>query len=257
MIVDSHCHLNFPDFKDGLDEVIDNAHSNDVGIMQTICTKLEEFDEVHALTQKYDNIYCSAGVHPCNVRKDIASVDEILALTKRDKVIGIGETGLDYYHSTELAAEQRESFKNHIEVARKTGLPAIVHTRDADDDTVNILQEEMSKGEFKALIHCFTASRELAFSCIEIGIPISLAGIITFKNAQAIRDTVKDLPLEMLLIETDSPYLAPTPHRGKRNEPAYTKHTCEMLAEIKNVSYEEAAKQTTENFLRLFDRVEV
>lgn len=254
-LVDSHCHLNFPDFREDIEDVIKNARASGVGVMQTICTEVEEFDEVLGIAEKHEGIYCSVGVHPNESgEKKPADLQYLLSKTSHPKVIGIGETGLDYHYERSDRAIQQESFRIHIDAARQSGLPLIVHTRVADEDTVAILTEEMKKGAFKGLIHCFTSSQMLAEKSVELGLYISLSGIISFKNAQAIRDTVKTLPLERLLIETDAPFLAPLPHRGKRNEPAYVKHTNQKLAEIKGISEEECAAVTTTNFFRLFDK---
>jgi TatD DNase family protein len=255
MLVDSHCHLNFPDFKDDMEALITRAREAGVGVMQTICTEMEEFDEVLAIAEAHAGIYCSIGVHPNESgEKRAATKDDILACAAHPKVIGIGETGLDYHYDTSSHEAQQKSFRIHIEAARVSRLPLIVHTRDADEDTVNILAEEMKNGAFKGLIHCFTSSKYLAEKCVEMGFYISLSGIISFKNAQDIRDTVTGLPLERLLVETDAPFLAPLPFRGKRNEPSYVAHTNRKLAEIKGISEEQCAQATTENFFTLFDK---
>lgn len=255
MLVDSHCHLNFPDFKDDLDGVVERARAAGVRVMQTICTEMAEFDEVHGIAQRYDDVYCSVGVHPNESGETkISTAQELISKTSSAKVIGIGETGLDYHYERSDRDTQKASFLEHISAGRQTGLPVIVHTRDADEDTVQILTEEMGKGTFKCLIHCFTSSKYLAEKALELGCYISLSGIISFKNAQSIRDAVKDAPLERLLVETDAPYLAPVPYRGKRNEPSFVIHTNKMLADIKGVSEEECATITTENFFRLFDK---
>lgn len=254
-LVDSHCHLNFPDFREDIEEVIKKARADGIGVMQTICTEVEEFDEVHAIAEKHDGIYCSVGVHPNeSEEKKPADLQYLLSKTKLSKVIGIGETGLDYHYKLSDRKVQQQSFRIHIDAARQSGMPLIVHTRDADEDTVTILEEEMKRGPFKGLIHCFTSSQMLAEKCINLGMYISLSGIISFKNAQSIRDTVQTLPLDRLLIETDAPFLAPLPHRGKRNEPAFVKHTNQKLAEIKGVSEEECAHITSANFFKLFDK---
>jgi TatD DNase family protein len=267
MLVDSHCHLNFPDFKDDLDSVIARARDAGVKVMQTICTDMAEFDEVYGIAEKYDGVYASVGVHPNESDKapQIPTVDELLEKTRLPKVIGIGETGLDYHYfndaksspeNTKNSVEiQKNSFKVHINSARESGLPLIVHSRDADEDTVEILTQEMRAGQFSGLIHCFTSSKYLADKVIELGMYISLSGIITFKNAQAIRDAIKDVPLDRLLVETDAPYLAPVPYRGKRNEPSFTIYTNRLLAKLKNISEEECARATTDNFFRLFNKV--
>lgn len=255
LIVDSHCHLNFPDFAEDFDAVLERAEEADVGLLQTICTRMSEFDAIYAIAKQHAQIYCSVGVHPCNVQEEaLVSVERLVEKSRDSKVIGLGETGLDYYHDTSHIEKQQQSFRHHIAASRETGLPVIVHTRDADEDTVAILQEEHAKGAFPFLIHCFTSTQWLAEEAIKLGGYISLSGIVTFKNAKEIQSTAKELPLKRILVETDAPYLAPIPHRGKRNEPAFMRHTCEYLAGLKDVSLEEAAAQTTDNFFRLFSK---
>jgi len=255
LLVDSHCHLNFPDFKDDLEAVITRAREAGVGVMQTICTEMEEFEEVAAIAQGHEGIYCSVGVHPNeSQQKAKAELAALLERVGHPKVIGIGETGLDYHYAHSTHDVQRESFRVHIAAARASGLPLIVHTREAEEDTVDILAEEMGKGAFKGVIHCFTSSKYLADKSVEMGFYVSLSGILSFKSAQDIRDTVKTIPLNRLLIETDAPYLAPIPYRGKRNEPSYVKYTNKILADIKGISEEECAAATTDNFFRLFDK---
>jgi TatD DNase family protein len=255
MLVDSHCHLNYADFSADFDEVLSNANAAGVGLLQTICTTMSEFDNVYDLT-KHKNIYCSVGVHPHNADKEpLVSVDELVAKANLPKVIGIGETGLDYFYEYSNRQAQKASFINHIAASRLTGLPLIVHSRDADDDCLEILQTEMKKGAFPLLIHCFTASLAFGEAVVAMGGYISLSGIITFKKAEMLQETARSLPLERLLIETDSPYLAPIPHRGGRNQPAYVAHVCEKLSELKGVSAEECARITTENFKQLFTKI--
>lgn len=257
MLVDSHCHLNFPDFKEDLPEVVARAGEADVKVMQTICTHMAEFEDIYAITQRFANIYCSVGVHPHNADKaPIVKLETLLDAASRDKVIGIGETGLDFFYEYSPRKEQEESFRVHIAAARETGLPIIIHTRDADDDTIRILQDEMGKGAFPGLIHCFSSTRRLAEACLEMGLYISLSGILTFKKATDIQETAKDVPLERILVETDAPYLAPVPNRGKRNEPAFTKFTSQFLAELKVVDEADVARVTTDNFFRLFSKAE-
>ena len=253
MLVDSHCHLDFPDFADELDDVVARARETGVGVMQTICTRLTKFEQVRAIAERYDNIWCSVGVHPHNVESEgIAEPETIIALADHPKVIGIGETGLDYFYDHSPREEQRASFRAHIAAARETGLPLIVHTRDADDDTMAILEDEMGKGAYSGLIHCFSTSRELAERSLAIGLSISLSGILTFKKAEDLRQTAQAVPLDRLLVETDAPYLAPMPYRGKRNEPAFVNNTAAVLAELKGVSEESLAAATTNNFFNLF-----
>lgn len=255
LLVDSHCHLNFPDFREDLEEVIARARASGVGVMQTICTKMSEFEEVYSIAAAHENIYCSVGVHPHEAGKTpIVTVEELVACAARPKVIGLGETGLDYYYEHSPREAQQQSFRHHIEAARRTGLPVIIHTRDAEEDTLRILEEEMQRGAFTGLIHCFTSSKQFADKCVELGLYISLSGILTFKKATDLQEAARDLPLTRLLVETDAPYLAPLPHRGKRNEPSYTIYTNRFLAEIKNIDEKSCAEQTTKNFFSLFTK---
>lgn len=257
MLVDSHCHLDFPDFQDDLDGVLARAAAAGVGIMVTISTKLSQFDRVLAVAERYPNVYCTVGIHPHEADKE-ADVDvaRLVELSQHPKVIAFGETGLDYFYDHSPRERQRANFRTHIEAARETGLPVIVHTRDADADTALILAAEAAKGPFKGLIHCFSSGRELAEKAIDLGMYISLSGIITFNKAQDLRHTVRDLPLDRLLVETDSPYLAPIPHRGHRNEPSFVVHTAQKLAEVKRITIEELTEATTANFLALFSKVQ-
>ncbi len=254
-LVDSHCHLDLLAAKGfNIDEVIENAHQNQVKILQTIGTKISNFEQVYCYAKKYQNVFASVGIHPCNVEEEPKiKAQEIVEICKtHPKIIGIGETGLDYFHPNFVKENQIASFIEHITAARELGLSVIIHTRDADADMANILESEMKKGQFRALLHCFSSSKELALKAIDLGISISISGIITFKNAVELQNIVKDLPLESLLVETDAPYLAPTPHRGQLNQPSYTKHTAEFLADLKGVSFEEICNITTGNFFRLF-----
>lgn len=228
-----------------------------VTLMQTICTRMSEFPTILGIAEAHPQIYCSVGVHPNNVAEaPIVEVETLINAAAHPKVIGLGETGLDYYYDTAPKEAQHQSFRNHIAAARITGLPIIVHTRDADEDTVAILKEESAKGAFPFLIHCFTSTQWLAEESIRLGGYISLSGILTFKNAKDIQESARNIPLDRILVETDAPYLAPTPMRGKRNEPAFTRHVCEYLAQLKEVSLEDCAAQTTANFHRLFNKVE-
>lgn len=254
MLVDSHCHLNYPPFAD-LPAVLARAGEQGVGACQTISTKRSDFNEIIRIIEAADNVFGSIGIHPheAAAHEDI-TVEELVSRAAHPKIIGIGETGLDYYYEHSPRVRQEACFLIHIEVARQTGLPLIVHTRDAEAETVSLLQREYAKAPFKGLIHCFSGSKYLADKAIEIGFYISLSGILTFPKAQALRDVVASLPPERLLVETDAPYLAPVPYRGKINEPAYTRHTAEKLAEILDMSYESIALKTTDNFFRLFDK---
>jgi TatD DNase family protein len=249
------CHLNFPDFENKIPDVVQRASDMDVKYMQTICTRLGEFPQILNIANDYDNIWCSVGVHPNNVaEEELTNSGELIKLAQDKKVIGIGETGLDYYYEHSPRQKQQKSFIEHLKASVETGLPVIVHTRDADDDTIEILQQQYAQKPFTGLIHCFSTSSKLAYAAIELGMYISISGIVTFKKATILQDIVRELPLEKLLVETDAPYLAPTPHRGKTNEPGFTRHTAEFIANMKNISYEEVAKVTTNNFFDLFTK---
>lgn len=255
MLIDSHCHLNYPDLADTAG-VIARAKEAGVGLMQTISTQRSDFAQVKALADAYPEIYCSIGIHPheAEPHEDI-SEEELLAEANHPRVIGIGETGLDYYYEHSPKKAQQELFKRHIRVGRALDLPVIIHSREADEDTVAMLQEAYSEGPFRILIHCFSSSQYLAEEAVKLGGYISASGIITFKKSQGLRDSFKSVPLERLLVETDAPYLAPEPHRGKPCEPAYTIHTARKLAEVKSVSVEELIAATTNNFFTLFSKV--
>lgn len=256
MLVDSHCHLNFPDFGEDLDAVVARAAESGVGVMQTICTTMREFDAILAIAERYPHIFCSVGVHPHEAdHEPMVTTAELLEKASHPKVIGIGETGLDFFYEHSPRKEQEESFRRHIAAARESGLPIIVHTRDADDDTIRIMQDEMGKGAYPGLIHCFSSGQKMADAALEMGFYISISGIATFKKAEALRETIRTVPLERLLVETDAPYLAPMPYRGKRNEPAYVVQTNTVVAELKGVSAEECAAATTRNFFALFRKV--
>lgn len=254
MLVDSHCHLNYPQFAD-LGAVITRAKGMGVGLMQTISTKRSDFATVKSIAEAHPEVYCSIGIHPheAEPHEDI-TLEELLAEANHPRVIGIGETGLDFYYEHSPRLAQETLFRRHIEAGRQLGLPVIVHSRDADEDTVRILEDEMKRGAFRFLIHCFSTGQYLADKSVEMGGYISVSGIITFKKSQALRDSVATVPLASLLVETDAPYLAPEPYRGKSNEPGYTSFVAERVAEIKDVSVEDVHKVTTENFFRLFSK---
>lgn len=254
-LIDSHCHLNFPDFTGKLPETLERAAELGVTHMQTICTRLSEFPAILTLAKTYPNIWCSVGVHPNNVAEtDVTTAEELIRLAQDPKVIGLGETGLDYYYEHSPREKQQQSFIEHIKASQATGLPVIVHTRAADEDTIAMLREHHAHKPFPGLIHCFSTSAELAWAAIELGMYISISGIITFKKAEELQAIVKELPLDRLLVETDAPYLAPVPYRGKPNEPGYTRYTAEYIAGLKQLSFEEVAKKTTENFFKLFTK---
>ena len=255
MLIDTHCHLDFPDFEDELDDVLDRAKAAGVSKMVTICTKVTQFDRIRAMADAHEDIYCSVGIHPHEAEKEpVTTTAELLELASHPKCIGIGETGLDYFYEHSPRKEQQANFREHIGASREAKLPLIVHTRDADEDTISILSEEKRNGDFPGLIHCFSSSEELAMASLELGLYISISGIVTFKKAVELRETLKNVPLDRILVETDAPYLAPVPHRGKRNEPSFVADTAAKVAEIKGVSTEEMARISTENFYRLFSK---
>ncbi len=233
--------------------MVARARAAGVCTMVTICTRLSEFDRVRAIAGRFADVYCSVGVHPHDAEAEgQRDPDRLIALAADDKVIGIGETGLDYYYDNSPRAAQRGSFRAHVAAARATGLPLIVHSRDADDDTVEILEEAAGEGAYPGVIHCFTAGRALAEAALGLGLYISISGIVTFKTAEALRAIARDIPLDRLLVETDAPYLAPVPKRGKTNEPAFVAHTARYLAELRGLAPDELARVTSENFFRLF-----
>jgi TatD DNase family protein len=256
MLVDSHCHLDFPEFAPELDAVVARARNAGVGVCVSIGTKLKNFANVRAVAERFDNVWCSVGIHPHEAELELLDGPQpLLEAARHPKVVGIGETGLDYYYEHSPRAQQIVNFRAHIEAARRTGLPLIVHTRDADDDTITVLGEEMAAAPFTGLIHCFTGTRRLADAALSLGFCISVSGIATFKKSDDLRTVLKDVPLNRLLVETDAPYLAPMPHRGKRNEPAFVAHTAAALAQLKGVSADELARATTDNFFGLFTKV--
>ena len=253
MLIDSHCHLDFPDFASELDDVVARARAAGVRTMLTIGTRMRAFDGVRAVAERFPDVWCSVGVHPHEAAEEpLDEATSLLDKTSHPKVVGIGEAGLDYYYENSPRDAQIRNFRAHIEAARTSELPLIVHARDADDDLCAILSEEMARGAFTGLIHCFSSSRTLAETALRLGFYISISGIVTFKKADELRAIVADVPLERLLVETDAPYLAPMPHRGKRNEPAFVVHTANAVAALKGVEASRLADTTTENFFRLF-----
>jgi TatD DNase family protein len=255
MLVDSHCHLDFPEFAPELDAVVARARDAGVRTCVTIGTTLAKFPGVQAVAERFPDVWCSVGVHPHEAEKELlADPSPLIERARHPRVVGIGETGLDFYYNHSPREPQIANFRAHIAAARELGLPLIVHTRDADDDTIAVLEDEMGKGAFTGVIHCFTGTRRLAEASLALGFSISVSGIATFKKSDELRAVIKDVPLDRLLVETDSPYLAPMPHRGKRNEPAFVVNTAAMLAGLKDVSAEELARVTTDNFFRLFSK---
>ncbi|MEE8439561.1 MAG: TatD family hydrolase [Micropepsaceae bacterium] len=255
MLVDSHCHLDFPEFAPELDAVLARARAAGVGHFLTIGTELQAFPRVRAISELAEDIHCTVGVHPHSAAKEVLESPEILLKeSEHPKVVAFGETGLDFYYNNSPRNEQISDFRVHIAAAREASLPMVVHTRDAEDDTIAILSEEMEQGSFTGVIHCFAGSDRLARAALGLGFYISVSGIATFKKAEDLRAVIKEVPLNRLLVETDAPYLAPQPHRGKRNEPSFVVHTAAMLAGLKGVTEDELAIATSENFFRLFSK---
>ena len=254
-ITDSHCHLDFPDFDDDRDGIIARAHEAGVTRMVTICTKLRLEPDIRALAERYDSVFYAAGTHPMSAADEpMATVDELVTLAQHPKFVGIGETGLDYHYTADSKAVQQESLAVHIEAARQTGLPLIIHARAADDDMARILSEAHNAGAFSCVMHCFSSSRALAEAALDLGFYLSMSGISAFPKSQDLRDIFAAAPVERILVETDAPYLAPPPHRGERNEPAYTAHTARVGAELFGMDYAAFAAQTQANFERLFTK---
>jgi TatD DNase family protein len=256
MIVDSHCHLDFPDFEDDRDAILARAREAGIGTIVTISTRVRRYPGLRALVETHDRLYSSIGTHPHNAAEEPeVTADELVAIAGDPKVVAIGEAGLDYHYDNSPRAAQRTGFLRHIEAARRTQLPLVIHARDADADIAAILVDETGRGPFPAILHCFSSGRDLALLGIELGLHVSFSGILTFKNSETLRAIAAELPLDRLLVETDAPYLAPVPHRGRRNEPAFVVETAKVLAAVKGISYEALAAATTENFFRLFRKV--
>jgi TatD DNase family protein len=256
MLIDSHCHLDYPDFAGELDALIVRARAADVGRIVTISTRVKRHGEVLAIAERFPDVYCSVGTHPHHAHEELeVTVDDLIDRTRHPKVVAIGEAGLDYHYYLSPREAQERGFRNHIAAARTTGLPIVIHSRDADEDMARILEEETAKGAFPAVLHCFTGGPDLAQRAIALGLFISFTGILTFRKSDALRTIARSLPAERVLVETDAPYLAPGQYRGKRNEPAYVVETAKILAETRAVSTDEIARQTTENFFRLFCKV--
>jgi TatD DNase family protein len=256
MLIDSHCHLDFPDFAAELDAVVARARAAGVERMVTISTRVARQAELLAITERFADVYCSVGTHPHYAHEELdISTADLVARTRGAKVVALGEAGLDYHYDNSPREAQEHGFRTHIAAARETGLPLVIHTRDADADTARILEEETGKGAFPAVLHCFTGGPDLARRAIALGLFISFTGILTYKNSDGLRAIAAELPPDRILVETDAPYLAPKSFRGKRNEPAFVVETAKVLAETRGVSLDEIARQTTANFFRLFGKV--
>jgi TatD DNase family protein len=255
-LIDSHCHLDFPDFAGELDAVVARAEAAGVARIVTISTRVARHPESLAIAERFPQVYCSVGTHPHYAHEETgATVADFVQRSAHPKVVAIGEAGLDYHYDFSPRAAQEQGFRTQIAAARETGLPLVIHSRDADADMARILQEEMGKGAFAAVLHCFTGSRELAMAGIALGLHVSFTGILTFKKSDELRAIAAALPADRILVETDAPYLAPGRYRGKRNEPAYVAETAKVLAEVRGVPLDTVARQTTENFFRLFAKV--
>lgn len=254
-ITDSHCHLDFPDFAGELDDVVARARAAGVHRMVTICTRLRNEPAVRAIAEAHDGVFYAAGTHPMSAAEEpMATVDGLIALARHPKFVGIGETGLDYHYTADSAEAQQQSLRIHIDAARETGLPLIIHARAADEDMARILTEEARAGTYPCVMHCYSSGPELARAALDLGFYLSMSGIAAFPKSQELRDIFAAAPVDRILVETDAPYLAPPPHRGRRNEPAYTVHTAKVGAEVHGLSYEEFARQTEANFERLFTK---
>lgn len=256
MLVDHHCHIDRPEFAKDLEGVVARAQAAGVGILVNISTRIRKFDHLISVVERFPNVYGTVGTHPHYAHEELdIPVSEIVRLTKHPKIAGIGEAGLDYYYKHSTPEAQARGFRNHIAAARVTGLPLEIHTREADADTIRILEEEHAKGPFAAILHCYTGGPELARRAVELGLYVSFTGVVTFKKSDALREIANAVPLDRLLVETDAPYLAPEPFRGKLCEPAYVVHTAAALAASRGISPDELARATTENFFRIYKKV--
>ena len=254
-LVDSHCHINFPDLAENEHAVLENARLNGVGHMLCVSVNLEDFPQVLSFAERHKHIFASVGLHPNEPKSDVVSVDQLIKLASHKRIVAIGETGLDYFRSEGDLKWQHERFTTHIEAGKETGKPLIIHTRDAASDTMKILKES-NASDCGGVMHCFSEDWDVAKKALDIGFYISMSGIVTFKNATKVKEVAERTPLDKLLVETDAPFLAPVPFRGKTNEPAYVKHTAEYIAELRGISFNELAEATTENFFRLFSHAE-
>ena len=257
MLVDSHCHLDFPDFESEIEQIVARAEGAGIGAMLTISTRVHQFARIQAIAERFANVCCSVGTHPhyASEERDVR-LEQIVGRAAHPKVVAIGEAGLDYFYENSPIPDQEQGFRLHIEAARQTGLPLVIHSRDADEHTGRILEEEMAKGPFGAVLHCYTGGEALARRGVELGLYVSFSGVLTFNKSDELRAVAAGVPLDRLLVETDAPYLAPMPMRGRRNEPSYVRHTASVLAKVKGISDTEIARATTENFFRLFAKAD-
>ncbi len=258
-LVDSHCHLNMLQDEKNLDlgEVVDRANKNGIGILNNIGTEIKEFDDVLKTAKQFDNVYASLGVHPSNIVDGVQTLDILRRYAKDEKVIGIGESGLEYFYEPVNKIQQKKNFEIHIEAARQEKLPLVIHSRAADEDMIDILKSEIKNGEFKFVLHCFSSGKELCWTGLDLGGYISISGIATFKNAEDLRNIIKDVPLNRMLVETDSPFLAPTPFRGQTNEPSYVKNIVNYLVDFLKIDFNIIQDSTTKSFITLFNKVKI
>jgi TatD DNase family protein len=253
MLIDTHCHLDFPDFAEEIEAYVARAEAAGVGRMVTISTRVARFAIYAALAERFPSVWCTVGTHPHGAHEELGvTAAELVELSRHPRCVAIGEAGLDYHYDKSPREAQTQGLRTHIDAARQTQLPLVIHSREADEDMAAILREEMGKGAFPAILHCFTAGEMLAQTGVELGLYVSFSGILTFKTSEALRAIAREIPLERLLVETDAPYLAPTPYRGKRNEPSYVVETAKVLADVKGVSFDEIARITSENARRCY-----
>ncbi|GGE45712.1 LuxR family transcriptional regulator [Agaricicola taiwanensis] len=256
LLVDSHCHLDYEGLSEDRPGVIERARAAGVGLMVTISTRVRQFDRIRAIIEAHDNVFGSVGTHPHNAHEELdITTEELIRLAQHPKVVAIGEAGLDYHYDNSPRDAQAQGFRAHIAAARETGLPLVIHARSADEDMIRILEEESARGSFPAVLHCFSSGAELARRGVALGLYVSFSGIITFKNSAEIRAIAAEVPEDRLLVETDAPFLAPVPYRGRSNEPSYVIETAKVLAGVRGWSEEEVAERTTDNFFRLFSKV--
>ncbi len=255
LIVDSHCHLDYEGMAEQLPAILRRCEETGVGLVLSISSRVKNFPRLLAIAEDHENVFCTVGTHPHNAHEEDVSAAELVHLARHPKVVGIGEVGLDYHYDLSPREAQMKGFRTHIAAARESGLPLVIHTREAEEDTARVLEEEMSNGAFKALLHCFTSKQWLAERAVELGLMVSFSGILTYKNADDLRATAKALPQDRLLVETDAPFLTPVPFRGKSNEPSFVAQTLEHMAMVRGVSRDEMAKTTSDNFFRLFSKV--
>lgn len=253
MLIDTHCHLDFPDFAEDIEAYVARAEAAGVGRMVTISTRVARFATYAALAERFPSVWCTVGTHPHGAHEELdVTAAQLVELSRHPRCVAIGEAGLDYHYDKSPREAQAQGLLTHIDAARQTQLPLVIHSREADEDMAAILRAEMGKGAFPAILHCFTAGEMLARTGVELGLYVSFSGILTFKTSEALRAIAREVPLERLLVETDAPYLAPTPYRGKRNEPSYVVETAKVLAEVKGVSFDEIARVTTQNARRCY-----